>query len=483
MSTQWSLHSVWDIGTQAPTRQTDLVAERLQQVRSRLRSSLRQALWWVWPSYPTSWAAVPARLRPATAQIGRLTAAAVVAYLVADRVTPGILDLTAPLTALLVVQASTVGTLQMGLVRVGAVLTGVLVAVGLASTIGLSWWSLALVIATSLVLARLFRLGDQSLETPISAMLILAVSAPEMAAEGRVLNTLIGSVIGIAFSLLVPVSIPSARATSAVRRVAHAQAALLDEVALTLADRAPHPEELQAWWDWLTDIEGDVDAAEAAVRAVEESRRLNARALAEAKIHPGLQAALERLDRCFTAARALVVVIGRESTTDADDAPGDAEDNAAVVELRRAFAVVLDDVADAVRTFGDLVSAQFGGATLDQVEELRRRTADAVSETRAVLTELVLLDVDPRRQTPLWMLQGSVLAAVEQILQQLDSSPDALQRRAAPDQVATAAWLTRYRAEDSPDTSGTGRRGGRRRLRLLKRRRSALPVEPGEPPA
>ena len=37
-----------------------------------------------------------------------------------------------------------------------------------------------------------------------------------LAAEVRVVNTLIGTVVGIAFSLLVPVSIPSARATGAV---------------------------------------------------------------------------------------------------------------------------------------------------------------------------------------------------------------------------------------------------------------------------
>jgi hypothetical protein len=377
------------------------------------------------------------------------------------------------------VQASTVGTLQMGLVRVGAVRTGVLVAVGIASTIGLSWWSLALVIAASLVLARLLRLGEQSLETPISAMLILAVSAPGVVAEGRVLNTLIGSVIGIAFSLLVPVSIPSARATSAVRRVAHAQAALLDEVALTLADRAPHAEEVQAWSDWLAAIEGDVDAAGAAVRAVEESRRLNARALAEAKIHPGLQTALERLDRCVTAARALVVVIGRESLPDEEDRTG----HQAVVELRRAFAVVLDDVADAVRTYGDLVSAQFGGATLDRVDELRLRTADAISETRAVLTELVLLDVDPQRQTPLWMLQGSVLAAVEQILLQLDPSPDAVVRGPAPDQAVAAAWLTRYREAGPGGIRVTGRRGRRRRRgALLPRRREVRRVDREDAP-
>jgi len=410
--------------------ETDRVAARLERLRARTRSSLRGLLWWVWPSYPTSWSALPGRLRPAVAQIARLTVAAVVAYLVADTVSPGILDLTAPLTALLVVQASTVGTLQMGLVRVGAVLTGVLVAVGVSSSIGLSWWSLALVIAASLVLAKVLRLGDQSLETPISAMLILAVSSPELAAEVRIVNTLIGTVVGIAFSLLLPVSIPNRRATGAVRQVARSQAALLDEVALTLADRVPHPEEIQAWSAWTDDIDRDLDGAARTVRAVEESRRLNPRALAAPTVHPGLRAALDRLSRCLAAERALLVVIGREAPS-----PAPKQDTAFRPELRRAFAVVIDDVANALRGFGDLVNAEFGGGNVDRVDELLERTLDIVRETRAVLTELVLLDVDPRRQTDIWMLQGSVLSAVEQILLQLDLERDKRSR---------AAWLNRH---------------------------------------
>ncbi len=391
------------------------MAEELVRFRARARSAVRRLLWWVWPSHPPSWSALPSRLRPATAQIARLTVAAVVAYLIADRVSPGILDLTAPLTALLVVQATTVGTLQMGLVRVGAVLTGVLVAVGISSWIGLSWWSLAVVIAASLGLAKVLRLGDQSLETPISAMLILAVATPGLAAEVRVVNTLIGTVVGVAFSLLVPVSIPSARATGAVRQVARSQAALLDEVALSLADRAPHPEEVAAWFAWTEDIAHDVDAAAAAVRTVEESRRLNPRALTTDLVHPGLRDALGRLERCLAAERALLVVIGREAPQ-----PDGAPESSLSPELRRAFAVVLDDVADAVRGFGDLVGAEFGGGRVARVDELFARTLDIVRETRAVLTELVLLDVDPRQQTELWMLQGSVLAAVEEVLRQLD---------------------------------------------------------------
>ena len=405
------------------------MAQQFARLRARTRSALHGLLGWVWPSYPTSWSAVPARLRPAASQIARLTVAAVASYLVADALSPGILDLTAPLTAILVVQASTVGTLQMGLVRVGAVLTGVLVAVGVADSLGLSWWSLGLVIAASLAVARALRLGEQTVEAPISAMLILAVSSPDLAAEVRVVNTLIGTVIGVAFSLVFPVSIPNARATERVRRVARSQAALLEEMALALADRTPHPEEVQAWVEWISDIDRDLTDATAAVKAVEESRRLNPRALATANVHPGLQSALGRLDQCLTAERTLVGVISRESPTDGVDT-----DRGFGSELRRAFSVVLDDLANALRAFGDLVTAEFGGGKVDRLEESLARTLDIVRETRAVLTELVLLDVDSRQKEGLWMLRGSVPAAVEQILLQLD--PEQWER-------GSEAWLSR----------------------------------------
>ena len=389
--------------------ETRTVRQQLERLRARARSSLSHVVWWIWPSYPTSWSAVPARLRPATSQIARLTIAAVVAYVVANALYPGILDLTAPLTALLVVQASTVGTLQMGLVRVGAVLTGVLVAVGVASLIGLSWWSLGAVIAASL---------------------ILAVSSPNLAAEVRIVNTLIGTVVGIAFSLLVPVSIPNARATDLVRSVARSQAALLNDVALSLATQTPHPEQVKAWFDWTEQIAQDIDAAATAVQAVEDSRRLNPRALATAEVHPGLRAALDRLERCLAAEQALLGVISREAP-----AAGDESDRSVASELRQAFAVVLDDLANALRAFGDLVAAEYGGGNVQSVEEGLNRTLEVVRETRAVLTELVLLDVDPRSQTDLWMLQGSVLTAIEQVLQQLDLELSERTRE---------AWLDRH---------------------------------------
>jgi hypothetical protein len=146
-------------------------------------------------------------------------------------------------------------------------------------------------------------------------------------------------------------------------------------------------------------------------------------------VHPGLRAAIDRLDRSLAAERALLLVVGREAPS-----PAGLEESSGA-DLRRAFAVVLDDLANALRAFGDLINAAYG-RNVEDVDELLTRTLDLVRETRAVLTELILLDVDPRQQRDLWMLQSSVLAAVDQVLQQLDLEQS---------ERSSEAWLDRPR--------------------------------------
>ena len=106
---------------------------------------------WAWPDHPSQWRDVPARLRPTLFNIARLTTAAVLSYLITLLTTDGAIDLTGPLTALLVVQATAYSTLKAATVRVGAVLAGVLVATALSNWIGLTWWSLGAAIALSLI--------------------------------------------------------------------------------------------------------------------------------------------------------------------------------------------------------------------------------------------------------------------------------------------------------------------------------------------
>src|SRR3954464_12939767 len=212
-------------------------------------SPWRRLLTWVWPSHPQQWRDVPGRAQPTLVTGFRPPAPAVAAYVLSQVVTHGTLDLTGPLTALLVVQATAFSTIKMGAVRVGAVLAGILVATFLSVWVGLTWWSLGAAIAVSLLLAKVLRLGDQALEAPISAMLILGVSNHDIAAETRILNTLIGAAVGVTFNLVYPPAMPTAAAGGELRRVADAAAAPLDASADALVSGPVTRAEVEDWID------------------------------------------------------------------------------------------------------------------------------------------------------------------------------------------------------------------------------------------
>lgn len=365
-----------------------------------------------WPGRPAHWREVPARLQPTLVTVARLTAAAVVAYLLTLLVTGGVVDLTGPLTALLVVQASAFSTLKAGAVRVGAVLSGVLVASLLSTWIGLTWWSLGAAIAASLVLGKVLRLGDQALETPISAMLILGVTNHGVAAEVRVLTTLIGAGVGVAFNLIYPPALPTTHAKQGLQRVANTAAYPLDAAADDLVRGPVTSAQVEAWLDRVRAVTNEVAIATQRIDTLKDSRRLNARALGTADVGPVLRTGLETLEHCLLDIRALFTVIAAEIPDNVDRA-----DDPYGEELRKAFAVVLHDTADCLRGFGSLVVAE----TEDREENTRQalaETLDVLRETQAILTELVM--VDAQHNPSSWLLRGSILAAVEQVLTRLN---------------------------------------------------------------
>src|SRR5690348_18055026 len=111
-----------------------------------------------WRAALTRWGRIPG-IRTA-----KVTLAAVLAYVAADLLNTTATPILAPLTAILVVQVTVFQTLAEGLQRVLSVLAGVLIAAALATVVGLSWWSLGLVVAASLVLGQVLRLGPHTLE-------------------------------------------------------------------------------------------------------------------------------------------------------------------------------------------------------------------------------------------------------------------------------------------------------------------------------
>lgn len=363
---------------------------------------------------------MPPRLVPTIVTTARLTFGAVLGYLMTWLITGNNTDITGALTALLVMQASAYSTLRMGIVRVGAVLGGVLVATLLSNWIGLSWWSLGAAVAVSLVLSKVLRLGEQAIEMPISAMLILAVSNPEIAAETRVLATLIGAGVGITLNLLYPPPMPIRPAGDSIRAVAAAISAPLRHAAEALR-AGPITRGQIAGWTHALDLAGRrVDQATAAVTRLKDSRRLNPRAIGFADLAPVLTSGLASLEGCLLSVRALFTVM----RTEVPD--GETPEDPYGGELREAFAVVLDDLADSVIAFGSLVVAE----ATSREEEVERRldhSLDVLRETKAILAELIT--VQPGGAESPWLLRGSILAAIDQVLAQLDVEDRARTRR------------------------------------------------------
>src|SRR4029078_13547861 len=131
----------------------------LRSVDGSEHSRWRRLSDWAWPGHPGHWREVPGRLRPTMVSVTRLTLAAVVAFVISGLLTDGALDLTGPLTALLVVQGSAFSTIKMGAARGARVLAATLGAPLLSAWVGLPWWSLGAAIAISLLLAKVLRLG------------------------------------------------------------------------------------------------------------------------------------------------------------------------------------------------------------------------------------------------------------------------------------------------------------------------------------
>jgi hypothetical protein len=392
---------------------------------SKIKSVLRYVRWqrlasFAWLGRPTRWRDVPGRLRPTIESVIRLTAAAVLSYLLTLATTSGAIDLTGPLTALLVMQASAFSTLKMGAIRVAAVLAGVLVATLVSIWIGLTWWSLGAVIAASLILAKIFRLGEQAMEAPISAMLILGVTNPNVAAEIRVLNTLIGAGVGVAFNLVYPPALPTRRASRAVISAAEAAAAPLDAASKGLARGPINREQVQDWLDRVHAGMLHLKSATDTVASLKDSRRLNPRAIGTTDIEPVLASGLRTLESCLLSIRALFTVLLAELPT--EDRPDDPYGE----ELRAAFAVVLHDGADCIRAFGSLVLAE-----VEEREEEAERSLDEsleiLRETQAVLTDLVTVDFQENKSS--WLLRGSILAAVAHVLSQLNLEEHARTRQ------------------------------------------------------
>ncbi|MFB9479270.1 aromatic acid exporter family protein [Streptomyces filamentosus] len=349
------------------------------------------------------------RRDPFAVQTLRSTAAATLSYVVALRLSSEPVPLTAPLTALLVVQVTLYSTLTTSLRRVNSVVVGVLIAIAFSAVVGLSWWSLALVILAALLIGRLVRVEEFVPEVAISAMLVLGVTQVSDTAWDRVLETLIGAVVGMLFNLLLAPPVWVDTAGDSIEDLARRMRLLLLDVAEEFGG-APPVERAAARLHAARRLDDDVADVDGALRTAEDSLRFNPR-VKEGLLHRVvLRTGLDTLEICAVVLR----VLARTLTDLAKHRAGDT-----LLPDRTALAVreTAQYTADALVSFAVLVTARGSG----DAEAAEDRLAGELRAARACRDDaadrlLALALADPGR----WQLYGALLTEVDRILDELD---------------------------------------------------------------
>ncbi|MFH9548047.1 FUSC family protein [Streptomyces sp. NPDC017435] len=347
---------------------------------------------------------------PVVVQALRAAAAATVAYVIALRLSPEALPLTAPLTALLVVQVTLYATLTNGIRRVNAVVAGVLVAIAFSLLVGLTWWSLALLIVASLGVGHLVRVDEYVPEVAISAMLVLGVTTVGDTAWARVVETLIGAFVGLGCNLLLPPPVWVEEAGESIEGLARRLRQLMLRIGEEAAGRT-RAEQAAARLHEARRLDHDIIEVDAALRQAEDSLRLNPR-VREGLLHRVvLRTGLDTLEICTVVLRVLartLTDLAKEREPDALFPP----------ETGQVLERLLSEIADAVVSFAVLVTTS---VSLDADAAEARLTAELrqAAATRDKLAQLLLeqLQHDARQ----WQLHGAVLTEVNRIIDELDT--------------------------------------------------------------
>ncbi|WP_307821675.1 FUSC family protein [Streptomyces coffeae] len=352
---------------------------------------------------------VKRRSDPVVVQTMRSAAAATIAYVVALQLSNETAPLTAPLTALLVVQVTLYATLTTGIRRVNAVVVGVLIAIAFSALMGLSWWSLGLIILASLTAGHFARVSEFVPEVAISAMLVLGVTQVTNTAWDRVLETLIGAVVGLLFNFLLAPPVWVETAGKSIEDLARRMRQLLLHMAEELGSHTP-VERAAARLHEARRLDHDIAQVDAALRQAEDSVRLNPRVKEGLLYRVVLRTGLDTLEICTVVLRVLtrtLTDLAKERTDEPLFPPTVAE------ELHDLFV----HMASAVESFAVLVTSPVSASA----EEAESRLANELATAHASRDHVARTLLRRVRQHPgHWQLHGALLAEVDRILAELD---------------------------------------------------------------
>ncbi|SCK08365.1 aromatic acid exporter family protein [Streptomyces sp. WMMB 322] len=351
------------------------------------------------------------RNAPAVAQTLRSTAAAVLSYLAALWLTNAQVPLLAPLTTLLVVQVTLYATLTRGIRRVNAVVAGVLVAVAFSNLVGLSWWSLGILILASLTVGHLVRVNEFVPEVAISAMLVLGVSVTRVAATAldRVVETLIGAMVGLLFNVVFVPPVWTQTASEAIEELAGRLRRLLRRMGEELGRHTPVEDAAEQLRE-ARRLDHDVVQVDASLAQAEESLKLNPRVKEALLSRVVLRTGLDTLEIC-------AVVLRVTARTLTDLAASRQHEPLFPPQEAEALEELFAHLAAAVKAFAVLITSDVT-ADAETAEARLLEELSAAREARDRVADLLLTGV--RNHPRQWQLHGALLAEIDRLLDELD---------------------------------------------------------------
>jgi hypothetical protein len=344
---------------------------------------------------------------PLGLRTAKTTLAAVISWELA-RLLPGSQPpVLAPLTALLVTQLTLVKTITGSLQRVASVTAGVLLALAAADLLGLRWWSVGLVIFVALAVGQVLKLGSHRIEMAVSALLVMTLGGTPGVARTRVLETLIGAGVGVLVNAVLVPPVYIRPASEAIYGLAGDMARVLEGAAADLAEGWSGEDAYERLRE-ARELDGEVGGAREAISQAEDSLRLNPRRRLVGDPSDELREGMSSLEHAVILVRGIMRSLVDLDTATAGRGPDPA--------LATAVHELLEELAVAVRTFGEHVAASVPGPEANQAPLLR-----ALARARAGRDRLARAMTAGRRADPeVWPVHGHLLANVDRLLSELD---------------------------------------------------------------
>lgn len=335
-------------------------------------------------------------------QVLKTSVAAILAWLLSSVLIRQELPIFAAIAALLVVQPSVNQSLAKGIERSVGVILGVVIAYAAGQLLGDDSWVVLSVIVVSLLVAWALKLTPgSSNQIPISAMLVLAIGAQTVAyALDRVLETVIGAVVGLIVNALIVPPVLVAPARLAVGRLASSVASSFERLATALRTKQSR-EDLDALLEEVRGLRPLEAKAIAELNRAEESLTFNPRA-------PRYRPAIEE-DRRLIGRMSILVnrVIGMTRAVH-DNYGSDLLDDPVVGSI----AIELDRAAHDTRLLARDVGAKGSRSRRNVPGESRQ---PITAELPALTAPLVIAKPDPRH----WILVGSLMEDLRRIREEI----------------------------------------------------------------